>query len=195
MLDPKTELLIFLIVLTVFLLTKLIPILKVKIQDLSCCFRRTTLSDEEEKPKKKDWPGNKELSDMFLKSYDYWDLRWKVHDSIDYETRTVEWNEPGSRIWKMRSAAMMAMWKKDLWKFFPSRSCKTMIDWNFRDHDYNTAPMLAVIQNDVECVRMLSKIEGIDWNRHNIGRWPRIGLHDNDSIHDIADYEQCFDCP
>ena len=171
-----------LLVISICLLTKLI--LKLKNLDMwpfNCCSNPSN-SDAIMivVPKNQDWPGNKELSEMFIQSLDWWD-RIKLTHAINYDTKTVEWNQEGSKsCWKRRSPAMMAMLKKDLWKFFPSRSCETMIDWNFRDYDGNTGPMLAVIENDIECVRMLSKIEGIDWNRKNFGCWPRRDIHDND---------------
>ena len=184
-----------LLVISICLLTKLI--LKLKNLDMwpfNCCSNHSN-SDAIMivVPKNQDWPGNKELSEIFIQSLDWWD-RIKVPHAINYDTKTVDWNQEGSKsCWKRRSPAMMAMLKKDLWKFFPSRSCETMIDWNFRDYDGNTGPMLAVIENDIECVRMLSKIEGIDWNRKNFGCWPRRGVHDHASIHDIPDEEKWCD--
>ena len=161
-----------------------------------CCSKTLDTDYNEPQLKKQDWPGSKELAEMFIQSLDEWD-RYKVPHAIDYEKRTVKWNQMGSKcMWKRRSPAMLAMFNKDLWKFFPTRSCETMIDWNFQDHDRNSAPMLAVIENDVECVRMLSKIEGINWNTRNFGCWPRNGVHDNDSIYNITSQSEWYkdDC-
>ena len=113
---------------------------------------------------------------MFLKRAD---LSWEfkiatISASIDWGKRKVNWNKEGYSSNKGRTAAMLAMFRRDLWKYFPSRSSPEMIDWNIQDNDWNSAPMLAVAENDVECVRMLSKIEGIDWNFRNRGTWPKV---------------------
>ena len=46
---------------------------------------------------------------------------------------------------------------------------------NCRDKEGNTAAMLAVINQQKECVKVLSKIQGIDWNIADVhGKTPAV---------------------
>ena len=58
-----------------------------------------------------------------------------------------------------------------------------MVPWNRKDEDGNTVAMLAVTNNNLEYVKMLSKVNDINWTIQNDeGVTPLIHAVQNDNV-------------